>query len=110
MFRLSTAEAVRFPDGAAQYFDVVFTEVKSRVSAYLSEEFASSPIFSDEVAKHLLGQVLYPRLPRALFGVDSLTKTLDSALSPEFDMGQVRNAVLDAMRGLQQYSPPPENI
>ncbi len=105
MFRLSVAETARFPSGAAQYFDVIFTEVQARVSAYLSAMFASSPALSDVIAKKLLGQVLYPRLPRALFGVDQLAKTLDEILSPDFDLGQIREAVADSMRGLRQRRP-----
>jgi len=106
MFRLSAAETARFPAGAAQYFDVVFTEVQSRISAYLAGAFSSPPALSDETAERLLGQVLYPRLPRALFGVDQLAKSLDDILSPEFDLGQIREAVADSIRGLQQHPPP----
>ena len=107
MFRLSAAETARFPAGAAQYFDVIFTEVQARVSVYLTAMYASSPALSDEVAKKLLGQVLYPRLPRALFGMDHLAKTLDEMLSPDFDLAQIRGAVADSMRSLQPHSPPP---
>lgn len=106
MFRLSAAETARFPAGAAQYFEIIFTEVEARVSAYLSTACASPPELGDETATKLLGRLLYPRLPRALFGVDRLTKTLDELLSPDFDLRPIREAVADSMRGLQQYSDP----
>lgn len=101
MFRLSAAETARFPAGAAQYFDVIFAEVEARVSAYLRTACASSPELSDATATKLLGRLLYPRLPRALFGVDRLTKTLDENLSPDFDLHQIREAVAESIRGLQ---------
>lgn len=107
MFRLSAAETSRFPAGAAQYFDVVFTEVQSRVSTYLAAMFACSPALGDELARKLLGQLLYPRLPRALFGVDRPAPTLGEILSPDFDVRHIREAVADVMHSLQQRSPPP---
>lgn len=106
MFRLTAAETARFPAGAAQYFDVIFTEVEARVSAYLSDMFTSPPSLSDEIASNLLGRTLYPRLPRALFGIDQLAKSLDESLSPYFDVRQIREAVADAVRGFQRHSCP----
>jgi len=35
MCRVSLAETERFPEQAAQYFDVLFTQVHARLSAYL---------------------------------------------------------------------------
>jgi hypothetical protein len=43
MCRVSMAEAARFPEGAAQYFDVIFTEVQSRLSVYLKTTFGCRP-------------------------------------------------------------------
>lgn len=97
MFRLSAAETARFPAGAAQYFDVIFTQVEARVSDYLQATFASSPAIGDETARRLLGQVLHPRLPRALFGLDRLARTVQDTLSPEFDLSDIRQAVADAI-------------
>lgn len=104
MFRLSAAETARFPAGAAMYFGVIFTEVQVRVSSYIAEKFSTSAAHPDELAEKLLGQVLYPRLPRALFGVDELSKTLDEILSPNFNLGQIREAVADSLRGLMSQS------
>lgn len=103
MFRLSAAETARFPAGAAQYFDVIFTEVHARLSAYLKTTFDLSATVSDEAAQKLLGQVLYPRLPRALFGMDPLAKSLDhEALSPDFDLTPIRIALADLLSSLQK--------
>lgn len=104
MFRLSAAETARFPAGAAQYFDVVFTEVQERLSAYFIVMFAASPALSDETARGLLGQLLYPRLPRALFGMEPLAKSLDDeALSPEVNLTPIRIAVADSLSSLQKH-------
>ncbi len=104
MFRLSAAETARFPAGAAQYFDVIFTEVHARLSAYLKTTFDLSATVSFGMAQKLLGQVLYPRLPRALFGMDPLAKSLDDeTLSPDFDLTAIRIAVADLLSSLQKH-------
>ena len=101
MMRLGVAELTRFPAGASGYFDVMFTEVHARLSTYLETTFESA-MPSDETAHKLLGHLLHPRLPRALFGLDRLARSLDrEVLSPEFDLGPVRAAVADAVGGLR---------
>jgi len=85
MCRVSLAETERFPEQAAQYFDVLFTQVDARLSAYLKTTFGLSARASSEAAHRLLGQVLYPRFPRALFGMDQLAETFDrEALAPDW--------------------------
>jgi len=104
MCRVSMAETARFPEGAAQHFDVMFTEVHARLSAYLKTTFGLSARASAEAAQRLLGQVLYPRLLRALFGVDALGKRFDrEALAPDFDLKPIRKAVADLIESLQQH-------
>jgi len=96
MCRVSMAEAARFPQGAAQYFDVMFTEVHARLSAYLKTTFAMTARASAEAAQRLLGNILYPRLVRALFGIDTLADSFGSeTVSAEFDLKPVRQAVAD---------------
>ena len=98
MCRVCMAETSRFPQGAAQCFDVIFTEVHVRLSAYLKSTFTLSGRASGDLAQQLLGQVLYPRFPRALFGVDQLGKRVDEAsLSPDFDLKPIRKAVADVI-------------
>jgi AcrR family transcriptional regulator len=103
MCRVSMAETARFPKGAAQHFDVMFTEVHTRLSAYLKTTFGLSARASAEAAQRLLGQILYPRFPRALFGIDPLAESFDdAALSPDFDLKPVRKAVVDLLESLQK--------
>jgi len=104
MCRVSMAEAARFPEGAAQYFDVVFTQVQSRLSAYLKTTFGRSARASTEAAQRLLGQVLYPRFPRGLFDIDKLAKSIDDyALTPDFDLKPIRKAVADLIEFLPKH-------
>lgn len=101
MFRLTAAETARFPAGAAQYFEVIFTEVQARLSSYMTVVFPASTVPSDQIANKLLGQVVFPKLPRALFGMDRLTVTLEETLSPDFDLRSIREAVADSMRDVE---------
>jgi AcrR family transcriptional regulator len=99
MCRVSMAESERFPEGAREYFDVLFTQVHTRLSAYLKATFGLSAKASAEAAQRLLGQVLHPRFPRALFGMDELAESFDDdALAPDFDLKSIRKAVADLMR------------
>jgi AcrR family transcriptional regulator len=101
MCRVSMAETARFPEGSTQHFDVMFTEVHTRLSAYLKTTFGLAPRAGAEAAQRLLGQVLYPRFPRALFGMDELAKSFDDeALSRDFDLKPVRKAVADLIEWL----------
>ena len=104
MCRVSMAETARFPEGAAQYFDVLFTQVHARLSAYLKATFGLSARTSAEAAHKLLGQVLYPRFPRALFGMDRLAESFDrEALAPDFDLKPIRKAVTALIESLQKH-------
>jgi AcrR family transcriptional regulator len=104
MCRVSMAETTRFPEGAAQHFDVMFTEVHTRLSAYLKTTFGLSARASAEAAHRLLGQVIYPRFPRALFGMDPLAESFDDeALSPDFDLKPIYKAVAELIESLQKH-------
>lgn len=104
MCRISMAETARFPQGAAQHFDVMFTEVHTRLSAYLKTTFGLSPRASAEAAQKLLGQLLYPRFVRALFGMDKLAERFGrEALAPDFDLKPIRKAVSALIESLQKH-------
>ena len=101
MMRVSIAETDRFAEQAAQYFDVLFTQVHARLSGYLKTTFGVSGRASSEAAHQLLGRILYPRLPRALFGMERLAKTFDrEALAPDFDLKPIRAAVADLIESM----------
>ncbi len=98
MCRISMAETERFPEQSAQYFDVLFTQVQARLSAYLKGVLRLSPKMSGDAAHRLMGQVLYPRFPRALFGMDALTSRLhDEVPTPGIDVKPIRKAVAELL-------------
>ncbi len=98
MCRVCAAEAARFPNESALYCYVIFTEIETRLAAYLRRTFRLSPQTSADAAQRLLGQVLHPRFPRALFGVDPPIESFDeSGLSPSFDLRPIRKAVAELM-------------
>ena len=101
MCRISMAEAARFPEQAAQYFDVLMMQAHGRLSAYLKKEFSLTAKESREAAQKLLGQVLYPRYLRTLFGIDEPVEKFDAhALSRDFDLKPIRRAVKDLLASL----------
>ena len=98
MSRVNIAETARFPEGAAQYFDVLFTQVHSCLSAYLKKTFELSARASTDAAQRLLAQVLYPSFQRTLFGVDPLVKSFgDGIISPDIDLKPIRKAVAELL-------------
>ena len=103
MIRVSMAETERFPEQAAQYFDVLFTQVHARLSAYLKTTFELSARGGDAAAHRLLGQLLYPRFPRALFGLDPLAASIDrEALVSDFDLKAIRKTVTELIELLEK--------
>jgi AcrR family transcriptional regulator len=104
MCRVSMAETTRFPQGAAQHFDVMFTEVHKRLGTYLKAVFGLPAKASAEAAQRLLGQILYPRFVRALFGIDALADSFDrEVLAPDFDLKPIRKAVAELIESLQKH-------
>ncbi len=100
MCRISMAESERFPEQAALYFDVLFTQVQTRLSAYLKTTFRLSTKGSVDAANGLLGQVLLPRFPRVLFGLDPPVQSLDSEVLPlSLELKQIRTAVFEMING-----------
>ena len=95
----------RFPNESAQACYVVFAEVEIRLGAYLKLKFGLSSRASAEAAQRLLGQVLHPRFPRALFGADPLLESFDEkGLSPSFNLRPIRKAVKILLASLNQPS------
>jgi len=102
--RVSVAESERFPEQAKQYFDVLFTQVQSRLSVYLKGVFGMSARASADTAQRLLGQVLYPLFPRALFGVDGLAENLqDNPVSANVDLRWIRKSVAELMQSIESH-------
>lgn len=101
LLRVTLAETARFPEGAAQHHDLMFTEVVTRLAAYLKATFGLTARAATDAAQRLVGQLLFPRLPRALFGLDDLVESVDEkSPSPKVDMRAVKRAVADLLESL----------
>lgn len=104
MLRVTLAETARFPEGAAQHYDVMFVVVQARLAAYLKSTFGVSTRASAEAAQGLLARILFPLLPRALFGLEELVEDFgdERALSPRVDLRPVRKVVAEVIASLTE--------
>ena len=101
MLRISMAESERFPEQAEQYFDALFEQVHLRVTSYLKLSFDLSSRVASETTDKLFGSIFYPRLIRALFGLQTLAKSFsEEDLSPSVDLKPIRRAVNDMLKAL----------
>ena len=102
MCRLSIAEAVRFPEGSARYFDVILSVPHERLGSYLHTTFGLPEEASAREAQLLLGRIMHPRFPRALFGLEALSEQLDDeTIRADLDLGPVRQAVTEWRASLE---------
>ncbi len=102
MCRVTMAETDRFPEGAQQYYDLLFNQVQARLATYLKGAFTLTPRASADVAQKLLAQVLHPRFTRTLFGLDEPGKHLDEhAIAPDFDLKPIRKIVTELVSTLK---------
>jgi AcrR family transcriptional regulator len=102
MCRLSVAESERFPKQAAQNFDLLFTQVQSRLAAYLKTTFGMPARAGAEVAQRLLGQLLYPAFLRALFGLETLAESFQDDAQPSvIDLKPIRKAVAELLQSIK---------
>lgn len=101
MCRISMAETARFPEGAAGHFDVLFTQAHARLAAYLKEALGLSARASAEAAERLLGQLVYPRLLRALFGLEKLADSFEDKAAA-VDLKPIRKAVVELIASLEK--------
>ncbi len=109
MCRMSIAEAERFPEGAARYFDVIFSAPHERLSDYLHKTFGLSGEASAKAAQELLGRIMYPRFARALFGMDAMSEQLEDVTGADFDLAPVRKAVLELIESLEGLHTSPQS-
>ncbi len=97
MCRMTIAEAERFPEGSARYFDTIFSVPQDRLSAYLVETFGLTETAARDAAQRLLGQIISPRFPRALFGIEPPSVHLGDTLRADFDLAPIRRVVMELM-------------
>ncbi len=110
MCRVCIAEAERFPEGSAQYFEVVFSGAQAVLSRYVQANLGLSSAQSFQAAERLLGQVIHPRFQRALFGLDQLSEHLEDEPRPDFDLTTIRAHVTEMRQYLSQHLQQTEGI
>ncbi len=103
MSRMVLAEARRFPEGAAQYYEAVFEAARERLGAFVAEACGVGEARAMGAAEELLGRVMFPRHTRALFGVDGTAEEFagecgTAAIAPE----PIRRAAAEVLRSLRQ--------
>ena len=100
MCRLSIAEAARFPQGSALYFDVVLSIPHERLAAYLNTNFGWSEEISAREAQHSAGPNHPPAIFAGLVWLETLSEQLDdeairAAIRADFDLGPIRQTVTE---------------
>jgi AcrR family transcriptional regulator len=93
--RLFIAEAERHPEASARYCDAIVNTPHRRLTEFLSDRYELTPPTSADIADELLGRTIYPRLVRALLGLDELlTEPPDEAsIAADLDLAPIRRAV-----------------
>ena len=99
MCRLAIAEAERFPEGSARFYEAIFETAHERLVVFLRERIKLPPKGAAEAAHDLLGRILHPRFPRALFGIDKVSDEWlnEETISADFDLKPIRKAVAVAV-------------
>jgi AcrR family transcriptional regulator len=99
--RLSMAEAERLPEAAARYYDAIFATPQERLAAFVGESFDLEPGAAGDLARELLGRTVYPRLFRALLGVEPplVERPDEAAVTRDVDVAAIRRALADLLAG-----------
>jgi AcrR family transcriptional regulator len=94
--RLSIAEAERFPEASALYFEAIFETSCERLAAFLCERCHFDPATGTDVAQELLGRTIFPRLVRALLGVDEPFKDQpdEASIAADVNLTAIKKAVV----------------
>jgi AcrR family transcriptional regulator len=93
--RLFIAEAERHPEASARYCDAIVNTPHRRLSAFLSERYRLTPPAAADSAGELLGRTIYPRLLRALLGVEEPfdEQPGEASIAADVDLAPIRRAV-----------------
>jgi AcrR family transcriptional regulator len=90
--RLSIAETERLPEASAGYHTAIFETSLDRLAAFLTERWRLDPSTGSAIAHELLGRTVYPRLFRALLGLEEpLRERREQAdIAADIDLGPLR--------------------
>jgi len=94
-FRLAIAEADRLPEAAAQFCDAIVDTTQERLATFLNERYDLETTASAAIAREILGRTIYPRLLRALLGVEPPFDELpgEATIATDVDLAPIRDAV-----------------
>ena len=92
------------PAAGAAFYDTLFRVTHDRLAAFLVARWGLGHGEANEATDALMGQVLYPRMIRVLFGVDAPRAELAADASPraDLDLGPVRTATRRLLSTLSQ--------
>ena len=104
--RLSMTEAERLPEAAANYYDAIFATPQERLAAFAGESFDLGPDAAANLARELLGRTVYPRLFRALLGVEPPLdeRPEEASIAADVDLGAIRRALAALLAGTEPGS------
>jgi AcrR family transcriptional regulator len=93
--RLGIAEAGRLPDAAARYYDAIFDTTQQRLAAFLNARCQLDWPTSTHNAHELLGRTVYPRLFRALLGVEEPLRDQpdEASIATDIDLAPIQKTV-----------------
>jgi AcrR family transcriptional regulator len=93
--RLFITESGRLPGASSEYYDAIFNTPHERLAGYLGDHYRLTPQASGDIARQLLGQMIYPRLIRTLLGVEPTiaVRPDEASLEVDVDLAPVRRAV-----------------
>lgn len=93
--RLGIGQAERLPDASAGFYDAIFHTTHERLEDFLTEHCRLTRAESTEITNQLIGRTVYPRVFRALLGVDPpLPGQPDEAtIAKDIDLAPIREAV-----------------
>jgi AcrR family transcriptional regulator len=93
--RLGIAEAGRLPDAAARYYDAIFDTTQQRLAAFLNARCQLDWPTSTDIAHELLGRTVYPRLFRALLGVEEPLRDQpdEASIATDIDLAPIQKTV-----------------
>jgi AcrR family transcriptional regulator len=98
--RLSIGEAQRLPDASARYYDAIFAEAHQRLATFLRQRGRLTEDAGADIATHLLGRAVHPRLYRALLGVEEplRARPSESEIATDIDLSPIRATATTLLR------------
>jgi AcrR family transcriptional regulator len=94
-FRMAIAEAERLPGAGAQFSDVIMDATQDRLATYLEQQYGLDAAAAVTMATEIVGSTIYPKLLRALLGVEKPFDELptETTIAADIDLAPIRAVV-----------------